>query len=136
MDIYWFLWFIWLLFHWGWIPFDKRCLVILSLFCSLLLRSSYAQYHTWTKWTFTDFYDSCGFCFLGVRYLLTKGIQWYCHCSVPFYSWLVIINILNGQNGHLLIFMILMASFCLQLHTFWQKVFSGTVTFLFSSIPV
>ena len=136
MDIYWFLWLIWLLFPWGWIPFDKRYSVVLSHFCSLLLWSSYAQYYKWTKWTFTDFYDSYGFCFLGVRYLLTKGIHCHRHISVPFYSGLVNLNIINGQNGHLLIFMIHMASVSLGMNTFWQKVFIGTVTFLFTSTQV
>ena len=47
------------------------------------------------------------FCFiwlplLGDEYLLTNGIQWYCHISIPFYSGLVLLNIINGQNGHLL----------------------------------
>ena len=95
--------------------------MVLSHFFSLLLLSSYAQYKKWTKWTFIDFYDLYGFCFIGDEYLLTKGIQWYCHIFVLFYSCLVTIGIINGQNGHLLTFMIHMASFCLGLDTCWQK---------------
>ena len=64
------------------------------------------------------FYDSYGFFSSGDGYLLLKGNHPCLRFYNPHCSCLVMVDNVNGQNGHLCTFMIHMASFLLGMDTF------------------
>ena len=70
------------------------------------------------KMDISHFYDSYGFFSSVDGYLLLKG-SYSCHYFfIPHYFCLVMLENVNGQNGHLCNFMIHMASFLLGMDTF------------------
>ena len=79
-----------------------------------------------------QFYDSYGFFSFGDGYLLLKGYHPCHHFFIPHCSCLVMLDNVNGQNGHLCTFMIHMASFIPGMDTFYQKVIIHAIAF---SIP-
>ena len=67
------------------------------------------------------FYDSYGFFSFRDGYLRVKGNHPSHHFFNPHLSCLVMVDNVNGQNGHLLNFMIHMASFPLWMDTFVKR---------------